>query len=77
MRKIIKAETFWADSQFISLLQISEMPTYSTFLTVEVEGPTHRFVKRKPVYIRKAESLVFAQTDKPIYKPGQKGIRAK
>ncbi|XP_036765796.2 pregnancy zone protein-like isoform X2 [Manis pentadactyla] len=60
------------NSFYCSPFTISEMPTYSTFLTVEVEGPTHRFVKRKPVYIRKAESLVFAQTDKPIYKPGQK-----
>ncbi|OWK04063.1 hypothetical protein Celaphus_00013979, partial [Cervus elaphus hippelaphus] len=29
------------------------------------------FIKRKPIYIRKEESLVFVQTDKPIYKPGQ------
>ncbi|KAK2498956.1 hypothetical protein MC885_001575, partial [Smutsia gigantea] len=60
------------DSFYCSPFTISEMPTYSTFITVEVEGPTHRFVKRKPMYIRKAESLVFVQTDKPIYKPGQK-----
>uniref|UniRef100_A0A8B9Y1Y9 Alpha-2-macroglobulin n=1 Tax=Bos mutus grunniens TaxID=30521 RepID=A0A8B9Y1Y9_BOSMU len=41
------------------------------FITVQVQGPTQNFIKKKPIYITKAESLVFVQTDKPIYKPGQ------
>ncbi|KAB0388116.1 hypothetical protein FD755_003072 [Muntiacus reevesi] len=43
----------------------------SAFITVQVQGPTQNFIKKKPIYIRKEESLVFVQTDKPIYKPGQ------
>ncbi|XP_068826055.1 alpha-1-macroglobulin-like [Capricornis sumatraensis] len=41
------------------------------FITVQVQGPTQNFIKRKRMYITEAESLVFVQTDKPIYKPGQ------
>lgn len=41
------------------------------FLTVQVKGPTHEFRRRSTVLIKTKESLVFAQTDKPIYKPGQ------
>ncbi|KAI4586313.1 hypothetical protein MJG53_004100, partial [Ovis ammon polii x Ovis aries] len=43
----------------------------SAFITVQVQGPTQNFIKRKRMYITEAESLVFVQTDKPIYKPGQ------
>uniref|UniRef100_A0A8C9BWA0 Alpha-2-macroglobulin n=1 Tax=Phocoena sinus TaxID=42100 RepID=A0A8C9BWA0_PHOSS len=43
----------------------------SAFITVQVKGPTQHFIKRKWMHITKAESLVFVQTDKPIYKPGQ------
>ncbi|XP_051059642.1 alpha-2-macroglobulin [Phodopus roborovskii] len=41
------------------------------FLTVQVKGPTHEFRKRSTVLIQNKESLIFVQTDKPIYKPGQ------
>uniref|UniRef100_A0A8C2NF38 Uncharacterized protein n=1 Tax=Capra hircus TaxID=9925 RepID=A0A8C2NF38_CAPHI len=47
----------------------------SAFITVQVQGPTQNFIKRKRMYVTEAESLVFVQTDKPIYKPGQTGIR--
>ena len=76
--KVTKAETFRSGSgqilQLISVLQIPESAS-SAFITVQVQGPTQNFIKRKPIYIRKEESLVFVQTDKPIYKPGQTGIR--
>ncbi|XP_036614485.1 alpha-2-macroglobulin-like [Trichosurus vulpecula] len=42
------------------------------FFTVQVSGPTHTFSKRKTVLLKNSESLVFVQTDKPIYKPEQK-----
>ncbi|XP_020849903.1 alpha-2-macroglobulin [Phascolarctos cinereus] len=42
------------------------------FFTVQVKGPTHTFSKRKTVLVKNSESLVFVQTDKPIYKPEQK-----
>ncbi|KAI6079819.1 Alpha-2-macroglobulin [Aix galericulata] len=41
------------------------------FLTVRVKGETLQFISRKTVSIKNFESLVFVQTDKPIYKPGQ------
>uniref|UniRef100_A0A8C4VEX1 Alpha-2-macroglobulin n=1 Tax=Gopherus evgoodei TaxID=1825980 RepID=A0A8C4VEX1_9SAUR len=43
----------------------------SAFLTVLVKGPTLEFRSRKSVLVKNSESLVFVQTDKPIYKPGQ------
>ncbi|XP_064318863.1 alpha-2-macroglobulin [Phalacrocorax carbo] len=42
-----------------------------TFITVTVKGATLHFRSRKSVLVKNSESLVFVQTDKPIYKPGQ------
>uniref|UniRef100_A0A8C3TUC0 Alpha-2-macroglobulin n=1 Tax=Catharus ustulatus TaxID=91951 RepID=A0A8C3TUC0_CATUS len=42
-----------------------------TFLTVTVKGATLQFSSRKLVAVYNSDSLVFIQTDKPIYKPGQ------
>ncbi|NXO47549.1 A2MG protein, partial [Aramus guarauna] len=42
-----------------------------TFITVTVKGATLQFRSRKSVLVKNYESLVFVQTDKPIYKPGQ------
>ncbi|XP_065482953.1 alpha-2-macroglobulin-like isoform X1 [Caloenas nicobarica] len=42
-----------------------------TFVTVMVKGATLQFTSRKSVLVQNSESLVFIQTDKPIYKPGQ------
>ncbi|NXE16604.1 A2MG protein, partial [Lophotis ruficrista] len=42
-----------------------------TFITVTVRGVTLQFMSRKSVLVKNSESLVFVQTDKPIYKPGQ------
>ncbi|NXS46525.1 A2MG protein, partial [Balaeniceps rex] len=41
------------------------------FLSVMVKGETLQFRSRKSVLVQNYESLVFVQTDKPIYKPGQ------
>ncbi|XP_008695710.1 pregnancy zone protein [Ursus maritimus] len=41
------------------------------FLTVQIKGPTQDFRKRNTVLVKNTQSLVFVQTDKPIYKPGQ------
>ncbi|NXS87882.1 A2MG protein, partial [Erpornis zantholeuca] len=41
------------------------------FLSVMVKGATLQFSSRKLVMVQNSESLVFIQTDKPIYKPGQ------
>ncbi|XP_011364237.1 pregnancy zone protein-like [Pteropus vampyrus] len=59
------------DSFYCSPFIIPELPSSSAFIIVQVKGPTQEFIKRKPIHIAKVESLVFVQTDKPIYKPGQ------
>ncbi|NXY54021.1 A2MG protein, partial [Callaeas wilsoni] len=48
----------------------SRLPSPVT-LTVTVTGDTLQFKSRKSVLVKNSESLVFVQTDKPIYKPGQ------
>uniref|UniRef100_A0A8C9BLX5 Pregnancy zone protein-like n=1 Tax=Phocoena sinus TaxID=42100 RepID=A0A8C9BLX5_PHOSS len=58
-------------SFYCSSFMIPESSSSSAFITVQVKGPTQHFIKRKWMHITKAESLVFVQTDKPIYKPGQ------
>uniref|UniRef100_A0A5F9C8I9 Alpha-2-macroglobulin n=1 Tax=Oryctolagus cuniculus TaxID=9986 RepID=A0A5F9C8I9_RABIT len=35
------------------------------------KGPTHELHKRSTVWVKNTESIVFVQTDKPIYKPSQ------
>ncbi|NWV49526.1 A2MG protein, partial [Daphoenositta chrysoptera] len=49
----------------------SRLPLPATFLSVTVKGATLQFSSRKLVLVQNSESLVFIQTDKPIYKPGQ------
>ncbi|KAM9073574.1 pregnancy zone protein-like [Megaptera novaeangliae] len=58
-------------SFYCSSFMIPESSSSSAFITVQVKGSTQHFIKRKPMHITKVESLVFVQTDKPIYKPGQ------
>ncbi|XP_077202376.1 alpha-2-macroglobulin-like isoform X1 [Paroedura picta] len=41
-------------------------------LHVVVKGPTHQFRSQRLVLVKNLETLTFVQTDKPIYKPGQK-----
>ncbi|NWT28568.1 A2MG protein, partial [Cardinalis cardinalis] len=40
-------------------------------LSVTVKGATLQYNSRKLLVVQNSESLVFIQTDKPIYKPGQ------
>ncbi|NXB68421.1 A2MG protein, partial [Struthidea cinerea] len=49
----------------------SRLPLPATFLSVTVKGATLQFSSRKLVVVQNSESLLFMQTDKPIYKPGQ------
>ncbi|XP_076797071.1 murinoglobulin-2-like [Arvicanthis niloticus] len=41
------------------------------FLDLDIKGPTHKFSKRNTVLVKNKESVVFVQTDKSVYKPGQ------
>ncbi|XP_073734103.1 pregnancy zone protein-like isoform X1 [Callorhinus ursinus] len=59
------------NSFYCSPFTLPELPSSSGLITVEVKGPTQQFIKRKRVHITKVDSLIFVQTDKPIYKPGQ------
>ncbi|NXY13333.1 A2MG protein, partial [Atrichornis clamosus] len=49
----------------------SRLPLPVTMLTVTVKGATLHFRSRNLVVVQNSESLVFVQTDKPVYKPGQ------
>ncbi|XP_076796628.1 murinoglobulin-1-like isoform X1 [Arvicanthis niloticus] len=40
-------------------------------LEIDIKGPTHKFNKRNTVLVKNKESVVFIQTDKSVYKPGQ------
>nr|XP_005570124.2 PREDICTED: pregnancy zone protein isoform X2 [Macaca fascicularis] len=41
------------------------------FLSIRIKGPTQDFRKRNTVLVKNTQSLVFVQTDKPVYKPEQ------
>uniref|UniRef100_A0A8C0XRN8 Alpha-2-macroglobulin n=1 Tax=Castor canadensis TaxID=51338 RepID=A0A8C0XRN8_CASCN len=57
---------------FSSVFQVPQTSSNEVmFLTVQVKGATQEFRKRSTVMIQKKQSLIFVQTDKPIYKPGQ------
>ncbi|NXD07159.1 A2MG protein, partial [Nothocercus nigrocapillus] len=49
----------------------SKSESQVAFITILVKGATLEFKSRKSVLVKNSESLVFVQTDKPIYKPGQ------
>lgn len=58
----------------------SQLPRSSSFedelfFSVQIKGPTHEFSKRTTVLVKNTESLVFIQTDKQIYTPGQSGMK--
>ncbi|XP_035304914.1 murinoglobulin-1-like isoform X2 [Cricetulus griseus] len=40
-------------------------------LSVHVKGPKHEFSQTNEVMVKNQENVVFVQTDKPMYKPGQ------
>ncbi|XP_028616882.1 murinoglobulin-1-like isoform X2 [Grammomys surdaster] len=40
-------------------------------LDIDIKGSTHKFSKKNTVLVKNKESVVFIQTDKPVYKPGQ------
>uniref|UniRef100_A0A8C0XNV6 Pregnancy zone protein n=1 Tax=Castor canadensis TaxID=51338 RepID=A0A8C0XNV6_CASCN len=64
---VVEKNSFYCSPFTVSI----PMPSSSVFITVQVKGPTHHFIKRKPMNIIQVENPVFVQTDKPIYKPGQ------
>ncbi|XP_045319813.1 pregnancy zone protein-like [Leopardus geoffroyi] len=68
LTELVTEKNYFSCSPFI----IPKLFTSSGFITVEVKGATQQFIKKNLIHIRRAESLVIAQTDKPIYKPGQK-----
>uniref|UniRef100_A0A8C4JI23 OVOS protein n=1 Tax=Dromaius novaehollandiae TaxID=8790 RepID=A0A8C4JI23_DRONO len=43
------------------------------FITFSAKGTTVNLAERRSVAIKNVDNTVFIQTDKPIYKPGQKG----
>uniref|UniRef100_A0A8C0G5P8 OVOS protein n=1 Tax=Chelonoidis abingdonii TaxID=106734 RepID=A0A8C0G5P8_CHEAB len=57
------------------ILHPSQVPrtTFSplAFITFSAKGTTVRLAERRSVAIQNVDSVVFVQTDKPIYKPGE------
>lgn len=43
------------------------------FISFTAKGTTVNLAERRSVAIQNVDNTVFIQTDKPIYKPGQKG----
>ncbi|KAM7335545.1 hypothetical protein ACRRTK_006022 [Alexandromys fortis] len=68
---LLTGQTVEKDSFYCSPFMISSVPASSAFIIVQIKGPTQNFTRTRPMQIRKAENIVFVQTDKPIYKPGQ------
>ncbi|XP_032065711.1 alpha-1-macroglobulin-like [Thamnophis elegans] len=48
------------------------LPSSEVILSLRAQGLTQHFWSRKKVWIEKPKHLVFIQTDKPIYRAGQK-----
>ncbi|XP_010375002.1 pregnancy zone protein isoform X1 [Rhinopithecus roxellana] len=55
---------------FFTLPRISASSEVA-FLSIRIKGPTQDFRKRNTVLVKNTQSLVFVQTDKPVYKPEQ------
>ncbi|XP_028616887.1 murinoglobulin-1-like isoform X2 [Grammomys surdaster] len=65
---VVDKDLFHCVSFIIPRLSSSEE---EEFLNIDIKGPTHKFSKRNTVLVKNKESVVFIQTDKPVYKPGQ------
>ncbi|XP_037060073.1 murinoglobulin-1-like isoform X6 [Peromyscus leucopus] len=64
---VVDKDMFHCDS--FTLPRVSASDEMS--LSVHIKGPTHEFNKKSMVLVKNKESVVFVQTDKPVYKPGQ------
>uniref|UniRef100_A0A8D2NET8 A2ML1 protein n=1 Tax=Zonotrichia albicollis TaxID=44394 RepID=A0A8D2NET8_ZONAL len=60
-----------SEKDVFTCIPFSVIPLPFVFLNVTVRGATLQFSSRKVLAVQNSESLVFIQTDKPIYKPGQ------
>ncbi|XP_047722719.1 pregnancy zone protein-like [Prionailurus viverrinus] len=68
LTELVTEKNYFSCNPFI----IPKLLTSSGFITVEVKGATQQFIKKNIIHVRRAETVVIAQTDKPVYKPGQK-----
>ncbi|XP_076423996.1 murinoglobulin-1-like isoform X1 [Peromyscus maniculatus bairdii] len=64
---VVDKDMFHCDS--FTLPRVSASDEMS--LSVHIKGPTHEFNKKSTVLVKNKEIVVFVQTDKPVYKPGQ------
>lgn len=56
---------------------ISDYETKTLIVSGETLNGDYRFNNSKIVSMKKISDLTFIETDKPVYKPGQKGIKFK
>ncbi|XP_029390594.1 murinoglobulin-2-like, partial [Mus pahari] len=65
---VVDKDLFQCVSFIIPRLYSSDI---EDFIYVNIKGPTRQFSERLVVLLKNKESVVFVQTDKPVYKPGQ------
>ncbi|XP_076423999.1 alpha-1-inhibitor 3-like [Peromyscus maniculatus bairdii] len=65
---VVDKDMFHCDSFTLPRVSASDE---KVSLSVHIKGPTHEFNKKSMVLVKNKESVVFVQTDKPVYKPGQ------
>ncbi|XP_023563184.1 ovostatin homolog [Octodon degus] len=65
----VEEDTFYSCANFKVSQKSSEQ---LAFITLLVKGNTLKIFERRSVAITKEETVTFIQTDKPIYKPGEK-----
>uniref|UniRef100_A0A8C8UK08 Uncharacterized protein n=1 Tax=Peromyscus maniculatus bairdii TaxID=230844 RepID=A0A8C8UK08_PERMB len=69
---VVDKDMFHCDSFTLPRVSASDE---KVSLSVHIKGPTHEFNKKSMVLVKNKESVVFVQTDKPVYKPGQSGTK--
>ncbi|XP_037060069.1 alpha-1-inhibitor 3-like isoform X2 [Peromyscus leucopus] len=65
---VVDKDYFHCDSFTLPRVSASDEKVY---LSVHIKAQTHEFNKKSMVLVKNKESVVFVQTDKPVYKPGQ------
>lgn len=76
VQQILEQMTLRLASSLCFLVSLQIPPVNSVplaFISFSAKGTTVSLEERRSVMIWNAESFVFVQTDKPIYKPGQSG----
>ncbi|XP_063290706.1 alpha-2-macroglobulin-like [Pelobates fuscus] len=70
---LLEKQVTESNEDFCVTFQIPDIDSSKlAYFTLDADGETFHFRKRRSVLLKLQENLVFVQTDKSIYKPGQK-----